>query len=268
MKNSSRREFLKTSLLGSAAVVSSVNTLNAVDMASGPILDESQKYSASHFGAFKAHTKGGQFTGVSDFVDDKFATPMIQALPSRTYSPTRVKYPYVREGYLKNGHKSDTSKRGSEKFIRVSWDEALDLVAKEVMRVQNTYGYKSIYAGSYGWFCVGKLNNPQRLMNRMMKIAGGYVGRTGDYSTGAAQVIMPHVLGTNEVYEQQTSWDMVLKHAKNVVFWGADPMTTNQIAWEIPAHEAYGYMNELKKLSEAKKINVMSVDPVANDTQR
>jgi len=268
MKNSSRREFLKTSLLGSAAVVGSVNTLNAVDMASGPILDESQKYSASHFGAFKAHTKGGQFTGVSDFVDDKFATPMIQALPSRTYSPTRVKYPYVREGYLKNGHKSDTSKRGSEKFIRVSWDEALDLVAKEVMRVQNTYGYKSIYAGSYGWFCVGKLNNPQRLMNRMMKIAGGYVGRTGDYSTGAAQVIMPHVLGTNEVYEQQTSWDMVLKHAKNVVFWGADPMTTNQIAWEIPAHEAYGYMNELKKLSDAKKINVMSVDPVANDTQR
>ena len=43
MKNSSRREFLKTSLLGSAAVVSSVNTLNAVDMASGPILNESQK---------------------------------------------------------------------------------------------------------------------------------------------------------------------------------------------------------------------------------
>ena len=40
-------------------------------MASGPILNESQKYSASHFGAFKAHTKGGQFTGVSDFVDDK-----------------------------------------------------------------------------------------------------------------------------------------------------------------------------------------------------
>ncbi len=268
MKNSSRRDFLKTSMLGSMAVAGGVSSLKAIDFASAPILEENYQFSATHFGAFKSHIKGSQFIGVKDFVDDAFPTPMLQAIPSRTYAPTRVKYPYVREGYLKHGYKSDPSKRGSEKFIRVSWDEALDLVAKEIMRVQKNYGYKSIYAGSYGWFCVGKLNNPQRLMNRMMKIAGGYVGRTGDYSTAAAQVIMPHVLGTNEVYEQQTSWEMVLKQAKNVVFWGADPMVTNQIAWEIPAHETYSYLAELKKLSDAKTINVISVDPIANDTQR
>lgn len=38
-----------------------------------------------------------------------------------------------------------------------------------------------------------------------MNLAGGYSGHSGDYSTGAAQVIMPHVVGSVEVYEQQTS---------------------------------------------------------------
>ncbi len=262
-----RRDFLKSSTIGAGAILAS-QSLNAVPFVSGAISNNNKKYSGSHFGAFRANVKGGQFTGVEGFKDDALVSPMINALPARTYAPTRVKYPYVREGYLKNGHKSDTSKRGSEKFVRVSWDVALDLVADEVKRTQEKYGYKSIYAGSYGWYCVGKLHNPQRLMNRMMKIAGGYVGRTGDYSTGASQVILPHVLGTNEVYEQQTSWELVLKHAKNVIFWGADPMITNQIAWEVPAHEGYAYMKELKKLVDKKQVNVMSVDPIANDTQR
>ncbi len=45
-------------------------------------------------------------------------------------------------------------------------------------------------------------------------------------------------------------------------------MITNQIAWEIPAHEGYAYMKELKKKVDKKQINVISVDPIANDTQR
>ncbi len=47
-----------------------------------------------------------------------------------------------------------------------------------------------------------------------MTVTGGFTGTVGDYSTGASQVIMPHVLGTLEVYEQQTSWPVVLEHSK------------------------------------------------------
>jgi|GEM_PF-4245070 len=47
-----------------------------------------------------------------------------------------------------------------------------------------------------------------------MNATGGFVGHLGDYSTGAAQVIMPHVLGTIEVYEQQTSWPLVLENSR------------------------------------------------------
>lgn len=47
-----------------------------------------------------------------------------------------------------------------------------------------------------------------------MNLAGGYSGHSGDYSTGAAQVIMPHVVGSVEVYEQQTSWPLILETAR------------------------------------------------------
>ena len=264
MKNISRRSFIKGT--GALTSVALTGHLSANPLISRAIEDKSKPISASHFGAFRAHVRGGQFTGVTPFEDDVAPSPMINALPSRTYAKTRVEYPMVREGFLKHGHKSDTSKRGSDKFVRVSWDKALDLVTSEIKRVQKEYGYKSIYAGSYGWYCTGKLHNPQRLMNRMMKISGGYVGRTGDYSTAAAQVIMPHVVGSIEVYEQQTSWPLVLKHAKNVVFWGANPMVTCQIEWDVAGHGAFPYLAELKKLHKKGNVRVYSVDPVTTDT--
>lgn len=42
--------------------------------------------------------------------------------------------------------------------------EAFDLVANEIKRVHKSYGPQSIYGGSYGWFCVGSLNNPPALV--------------------------------------------------------------------------------------------------------
>lgn len=264
MSNIKRRDFLKGSTAAATVLLS--NNLLANNLISGPVANSNNKLNASHFGAYRAHIKGGQFTGVTAFEDDPYPSPMINALPDRTYSRTRVEYPMVREGFLKHGHKSDTSKRGSEKFVKVSWEKAISLVSSEIARVQKTYGYKSIYAGSYGWYCTGKLHNPQTLMNRMMKISGGYVGRIGDYSTGAAQVILPHVLGSIEVYEQQTSWPLVLKHAKNVVFWGANPLVTCQIEWDVAGHGAFPYLKELKKAHKKGQIDVYSVDPVTNDT--
>lgn len=264
MEKINRRSFLKGA--GAVATVAVVTQSSANSLISGPIANKSKFISGSHFGAFRAHVRGGQFTGVTPFEDDVHPSPMINALPSRTYAKTRVEYPMVREGFLKDGYKSDSSKRGSEKFVRVSWEKAIELVSDEIIRVQKTHGYKSIYAGSYGWYCTGKLHNPQTLMNRMMKISGGYTGRTGDYSTAAAQVIMPHVVGSIEVYEQQTSWPLVLKHAKNVVFWGANPMVTCQIEWDVAGHGAFPYLEQLKKEKENGNINVYSVDPITNDT--
>ena len=68
------------------------------------------------------------------------------------------------------------------------------------------------------------------LLQRYMSLAGGYTGHLGDYSTGAAQAIMPYVVGGNEVYQQQTSWPLVLEHSEVVVLWSANPLNTLKIA--------------------------------------
>ncbi len=263
-KDVSRRGFIKG--VGTVASVAFTQHINANPLISGPLQDESAVINGSHFGAFRAHIQGGRFTGVVPFEDDTNPSPMNSALPSKTYSKTRVEYPMVREGFLKDGYKSDTSKRGSQKFVRVSWDKAFDLVASEIKRVQKTYGNKSIYAGSYGWKSPGKLHNPQILITRMMKLSGGYVGSKGDYSSGAAQIIMPHVVGGIEVYEQQTSWPLVLKEAKNVVFWGANPLLTCDIEWGIAGHGAYPYFKQLKEAGDKGDTTIYSVDPITNDT--
>ncbi|GAA7169527.1 hypothetical protein HpCK101_02490 [Helicobacter pylori] len=55
------------------------------------------------------------------------------------------------------------------------------------------------------------MQNSRILLHRFLNVTGGFVGATGDYSTGASQVIMPYVVRSIEVYEQQTSWENILK---------------------------------------------------------
>jgi trimethylamine-N-oxide reductase (cytochrome c) len=174
-----RRKFLKVGLASTSVGLVKINAIPLIDTS---ILDTTGTglTSASHFGAFKAIKNSGKLTGVTPF-EDEFPSPMLRAIPDRTYSPTRVKYPYVREGYLKDGYKSDSSKRGSDNFVRVSWDKALELIANEIKRVQKINKGNSIFAGSYGWKCVGKLHNPQVLLYRMLTLSGGYVGHSSDY---------------------------------------------------------------------------------------
>ncbi len=55
----------------------------------------------------------------------------------RTYHPDRLKYPQRRVG-----------RRGSGQFERISWDEALDEIAREMRRVRDIYGNAAILDAS------------------------------------------------------------------------------------------------------------------------
>ena len=103
MAKISRRTFIKGTgvALGTLAAAPLVSAQKAV---SGPELDTFSKMSASHWGAFNARVEGGRFVQVTPFANDPFPSPMLQALPARTYAPDRIKYPMVRAGYLKNGY--------------------------------------------------------------------------------------------------------------------------------------------------------------------
>ncbi len=63
---------------------------------------------------------------------------MIAGLPDHVHNAARIRYPMVRVDWLRKRHLSDTSQRGDNRFVRVSWDEALDMFYEELERVQNS----------------------------------------------------------------------------------------------------------------------------------
>ncbi|MFC1901697.1 molybdopterin-dependent oxidoreductase [Chloroflexota bacterium] len=55
------------------------------------------------------------------------------------YDANRVRYPLKRVGWEPGG-KGRYDNRGRDEFVRISWDEATDLIAGEVTRLKETYG--------------------------------------------------------------------------------------------------------------------------------
>ncbi len=167
----------------------------------------------------------------------------------------------ARKGFLANPQRPE-GVRGDDDYVRISWDQALTLIDVQHRRIRETYGPSAIFAGSYGWRSNGVLHKAATLLQRYMSLAGGYTGHLGDYSTGAAQVIMPYVVGGNEVYQQQTSWPLILEHSDVVVLWSANPLNTLKIAWNASDEQGIGYFEALKKSGK----RLICIDPMRSET--
>jgi trimethylamine-N-oxide reductase (cytochrome c) len=263
MRISRRSFFSHSAAVGTLAAIPSL--ARADSLLTEPLLDTSTRLTATHWGIIRGYVEAGRLTRITPFEKDSFApSPVIQAFMDRVYSETRVKYPMVRKDFLKNGAKSDRSERGRGDFVRVSWDDALNLVAAELERVKKSYGNNAIHSGSTDWHSVGKLHNSPVLVRRMLGLHGGFVDNTGDFSIAAAMVILPHVIGGTEVYDQPSAWATVLENTDLVVLWGANLLINNQIGWEPTDHTGYEAMKKLKDKGAA----VVSIDPRMTDTAK
>lgn len=135
----SRRHFLKGLAASSAAALIGqsllVRTAQAAVSAEG-----SWKMAGSHWGAFKALVKGGVVSEVKAFELDKHPTDMLNGIKGLIYNPSRIRYPMARLDWLKNRENSDRTQRGDNRFVRLTWDEALDLFHEELERTQTQYG--------------------------------------------------------------------------------------------------------------------------------
>jgi biotin/methionine sulfoxide reductase len=181
----------------------------------------SKKISLCHWGAFVATIENGRLIAAEPFPGSNASKTMIGAWPKYVYSDLRIQTPMVRQSYLKYGIHAARDKRGIDAFVPVSWDMALDLVASEIQRVQKTYGPQSIFAGSYGWSSAGRFHHARTQIRRFFSAAGGYVDQVGNYSWGAAQFILPHIVGSfDSVSGGATAWSTVVKHSQSVIAFG------------------------------------------------
>ena len=257
-----RRDFLKTSGAIGTGITLSPLAASLKALAAGT--NEATIISAAHWGPLAVKVIDGKIISSGPAVPGEVENSLQSVVADQVYSPVRIRQPMVRKGFLENIDypQSPDGKRGSDEFVAVSWDEVYALIEQQLRRVRERHGSKGIFAGSYGWRSSGALHTAFTLLQRFMNLTGGFVGHKGDYSTGAAQVIMPHVVGSIEVYEQQTSWEIVLDHSDVVVFWGANPLNTLKIAWTSSDCQGLEYLNKLRQSGK----RIIFVDPIRSET--
>jgi molybdopterin guanine dinucleotide-containing S/N-oxide reductase-like protein len=254
-----RRTVLKG--MGAATALGGVNAASLVRAQADPGLpnyESFSKISTSHWCSFTGHVKGGRLTHVTPLDFDPEPSPIIQGLSDLVYSPSRVKYPMIRKGFYENRGNSDTTKRGAEPFVRVSWDEALDIVADEVKRVSGTFGNESIYAGSYGWQSAGRFNSAGASLQRFMNLAGGFVDDKGNYSWEVRPVIMPYVIGASS--PESTYWPAIIDNSTLIVAFGLAGIKNNEMNRGGVNHNA----THIKALKD-KGTPVVSFNPTQLD---
>ena len=193
-------------------------------------MNEQRFQSLSHWGAFTAVVAGDRVVRCEPFARDPAPSPMLDAIPAMVHSDLRVARPAVREGWLKGRMQSDRSRRGREAFVEVGWDEALRLVAGELARVRAEHGPSGLFGGSYGWASAGRFHHARTQLRRFLFAGGGCVDQVGNYSWGAAQFLLPHVIGTfAPVTGRVTDWASIVANTKLLVAFGGLAIKNGQV---------------------------------------
>ncbi|CDT87960.1 molybdopterin guanine dinucleotide-containing S/N-oxide reductase [Vibrio coralliirubri] len=258
MTNMTRRGFMKgTGITAGALAFTSLTPMSAIasDKRGSGVL------TSGRMGPMLCEVKDGKLVSTTNALAQTVPNSLQTTGPDQVHTKARVKYPMVRKGYLANPSAPE-GVRGSDEFVRISWDEVYKLIHQQHSRIRQEHGAESVFAGSYGWRSSGVLHKAQTLLQRYMSMAGGYSGHLGDYSTGAAQVIMPHVVGSIEVYEQQTTYPVILEHSDVVVLWGLNPINTLKIAWSSTDCAGLEFFHQLKKSGKT----VIAIDPMRSET--
>ena len=183
---------------------------------------------SSHWGAFSARVRDGTVE-IVPHPHDPHPSPLLGNIPASVSHRARIARPMFRRGWLEHGPGPDRQ-RGRDEFVPIDWPRALDLVAAELQRVYRASGARAVFGGSYGWASAGRFHDAPRQLHRFLNMAGGYVRSVGSYSTGAATVILPHVIGPQDAVAcNNVSWDELVAHSALVLAFGGMALKNNDV---------------------------------------
>lgn len=173
----------------------------------------------------------------------------------------RIRQPAIRTSFLKGSR--DGRGRGAESFTEIPWDEALDIVAAELERVRSVHGNGAIYGGSYGWASAGRFHHAQSQIHRFLNCIGGYTRSVNTYSTGAAEVLVPHILGdTRGLNMGHTTWPVIERNTRLIVMFGGAPERNAQVnSGGISRHVLHSSL----RAARANGCEMLSISPIRDD---
>ncbi|EKK5221498.1 molybdopterin-dependent oxidoreductase [Cronobacter sakazakii] len=170
-----------------------------------------------------------------------------RSMRRRVYNPDRLKYPMKRVG-----------KRGEGKFVRISWDEALDTIAQGMKRIISDYGNEAIYlnygTGTLGGTMTRSWPPGKTLLARLMNCCGGYLNHYGDYSSAQIAAGLSYTYGGWADGNSPSD----IENSKLVVLFGNNPGETRMSGGGVTY-----YLEQARAKSQARMI---VIDPRYTDT--
>jgi anaerobic dimethyl sulfoxide reductase subunit A len=195
--------------------------------------------------AVNAHVIDGRIVKIS--TDPRKWTPEMPPLHAcvrgfgqmeRVYHPDRLQHPLRRTG-----------PRGSGQFERISWDAALDEVARQLLRVRATYGNAAILDASRS----GSLSmlHGRAVAQRFLYLFGGCTDLWSNMSAEAEIFAVHMTYGAKAEYKSSGREPTDYPNSKLIVMWG----------WS-PGDGTFG-TGTFQYLKWAKKqgVRIVSVDP-------
>ena len=160
-----------------------------------------------------------------------------------------------------NGERNPQN-RGKSEYVRISWDEALDIVAGEIKRIRSTYGDHAVTgmtSSHHNWGVVGYKMGPfGRFMNMIHYTP---VFDNPDSWEGLALGRNPHLRFPVEagMPEQFDLLEDALQNVEMIVFWSNDPDSTRGT---YSGQESHIWRVWLKE----KGVKCVFIDPYYNYT--
>jgi biotin/methionine sulfoxide reductase len=217
----------------------------------------------SHWGAFEPVVVDGRVTEARGFSKDPDPSPMLRSVPDALHHRSRVAKPAVRVGWLENGPGGARERRGGDRYIEVTWERALGLIADEIRRVIRERGNHAIFAGSYGWGSAGRFHHARTHLQRFFGSVGGFTGSRETYSTAAGAVLVKNVLGSLQaMHGPGTSWKSIAEHTDLVVMFGGVPIRNTQVTpGGMGEHTTRGWLEIVK----AAGVEFCNISPMRDD---
>ncbi|SHE79455.1 DMSO/selenate family reductase complex A subunit [Alkalibacter saccharofermentans] len=155
-------------------------------------------------------------------------------------SDKRLRYPMKRVG-----------KRGEGKFERISWNDAIKIIADEWIRIREKYGMGSRYV-NYSTGNMGVMRG-YALVKHLLALDGGFLDYYNSYSDACTTIATPYTYGTEITGNSLTE----LKKSKLIILSGHNPAETR-------------FGDFLWHLKEAKKagVKIIAIDPRFSDTAK
>ncbi len=182
-------------------------------------------------------------------------------IKSMIYSPDRILYPMKRVDFDPKGERNPQN-RGTSGYVRISWDEALDIVSGEIKRVRTQHGPGAIFNSCGSHHMWGNVGYYLSAANRFFSCIGATRTLMNPDSWEPWYWGAMHHWGNSSRCggaEPYSTVEDALQNAEMMVFWSSDPECTSGV---YAAHEGTVRREWIKELG----IKVVHIDPYYNHT--